>query len=117
MLAVIGIAVGDELAIAHPDHDPTLGFTTITFGGPALFLLAQIFFLSGALGHVPRSRPLGLAALAILAVATAQLTLIVGIAASTAVLVAVAIADTVRRSDHRESRDAPLEGAEEPVAG
>jgi low temperature requirement protein LtrA len=117
VLAVIGIAVGDELAIAHPDYDPTLGFTIITFGGPALFLLAQIFFLSGALGHVPRSRPLGLAALAILAVATAPLTLIVGIAASTAVLVAVAIADTVRRSDQRESRAASLEGAEEPVAG
>ena len=60
------------------------------------FLLAQIFFLREAVGHVPRSRPLGLAALAILAVATAPLTLIVGITASTAVLVAVAIADTVR---------------------
>jgi hypothetical protein len=37
----------------------------------------------------------GLAALAILAVATAQLSLIAGIAASSAVLIAVAIADTV----------------------
>jgi hypothetical protein len=27
VLALIGIAVGDELAIAHPDDDPTLGFT------------------------------------------------------------------------------------------
>ena len=95
VLAVIGIGVGDELAIAHPGDDATLGFTILTFGGPALFLLAQVFFLREALGHVPRSRPLGLAALAILAVATAPLTLIVGIAASTAVLVAVAIADTV----------------------
>jgi low temperature requirement protein LtrA len=96
VLAVLGIAVGDELAIAHPGDEPTLGFTILTFGGPALFLLAQAFFLGEALGHVPRSRPLGLAALAILAVATAPLTLIVGIAASTAVLVAVAIADTIQ---------------------
>jgi low temperature requirement protein LtrA len=96
VLALIGIAVGDELAIAHPDDDTTLGFTILTFGGPALFLLAQVFFLRQVLGHVPRSRSLGLAALAILAVATAPLTLIVGIAASTAVLVTVAIADTVR---------------------
>jgi low temperature requirement protein LtrA len=96
VLALIGIAVGDELAIAHPGDDATRGFTTLTFGGPALFLLAQIFFLREAVGHVPRSRPLGLAALAILAVATAPLTLIVGVTASTAVLVAVAIADTVR---------------------
>jgi low temperature requirement protein LtrA len=95
VLALIGIAVGDELAIAHPDDDATLGFTILTFGGPALFLLAQIFFLAEAVGSVPRSRPLGLAALVILAVATAPLTLIVGIAASAAVLVAVATADTV----------------------
>jgi low temperature requirement protein LtrA len=96
VLALIGIAVGDELAIAHPGDDATLGFTILTFGGPALFLLAQVFFLREAVGQVPRSRPLALAALAILAVATAPLTLIVGITASTAVLVAVAIADTVR---------------------
>jgi low temperature requirement protein LtrA len=95
VLAVIGIAVGDELAIAHPGDDVTLGFTILAFGGPALFLVAQGFFLRGALGNVPRSRPLGLAALAILAVATAPLTLIVGIAASSAVLVAVAVGDTV----------------------
>jgi low temperature requirement protein LtrA len=95
MLALIGIAVGDELAIAHPGDDATLGSTILTFGGPALFLLAQVFFLREALGTTPRSRPLGLAALAILAVATAPLTLIAGIAASSAVLVAVAIADTV----------------------
>jgi low temperature requirement protein LtrA len=96
VLALIGIAVGDELAIAHPSDDATRGFTILTFGGPALFLLAQVFFLREAVGQVPRSRPLALAALAILAAATAPLTLIVGITASTAVLVAVAIADTVR---------------------
>jgi low temperature requirement protein LtrA len=95
VIAVIAIAVGDELAIAHPGDDTTLGFAILTFGGPALFLLAQAFFLRQALGQVPRSRLLGLAALAIVAVATAPLTLIVAIAASTAVLVAVAVADTV----------------------
>jgi low temperature requirement protein LtrA len=95
VLALIGIAVGDEMAIAHPDDKATLGFTILTFGGPALFLLAQTLFLAEALGSVPRSRVLSLAALAILAFATASLALIVGIAAATAVLVAVAIADTV----------------------
>jgi low temperature requirement protein LtrA len=95
VIALIGTAVGDELAIAHPDDEATLGFTILAFGGPALFLLAQVFFLRDVIGRVPHSRPLGLAALALLAVATAPLSLIVGIAASTAVLVAVAIADTV----------------------
>jgi hypothetical protein len=47
---------------------------------------------------VPRSRVLGLAALAILGVATAPLTLITGLAASGAVLLAVAIADTVQEA-------------------
>jgi low temperature requirement protein LtrA len=95
VLALIGIAVGDELTIADPGDDTTLGFSILTFGGPALFLLAQVFFLREALGRVPRSRWLGLAALAVLAVATAPLPLIVGIAAAAAVLVGVAISDTV----------------------
>jgi low temperature requirement protein LtrA len=95
VIAVIAIAVGDELAIAHPGDDTTLGFLLLTFGGPALFLLAQAYFLRHALGRVPRSRLVGLAALALLAVATAPLALIVGIAASAVVLVAVAAADTV----------------------
>ncbi len=99
VLALIGIAVGDQLAIAHPGDEATLGFTILSFGGPALFLLAQVIFLRAALGHVPMSRTLGLAALAILAVATSQLTMIVGVAASSAVLVAVAIADTLSEGD------------------
>ena len=106
VLALIGIAVGDELAIAHPGDDATLGFTLLTFGGPALFLLAQFFFLRKVLEHVPRSRPVGMVALAILAVATAPLTLIVGIAASTAVLFAVAVADTVREDEQALTRSA-----------
>ena len=96
VLSLIAIAVGDELAIAHPGDDATLGFTLLTFGGPALFLLGQVIFVRAALGRVPRSRALGLAALAVLAVITAPLTLMSGIAAAAAVLVAVAITDTAR---------------------
>jgi low temperature requirement protein LtrA len=104
VLALIAIAVGDELAIAHPGDDATLGFAILSFGGPALFLLAQVFFLRAALGRVPRSRTLGMAALAILAVATAPVTLLAGIVASSGVLVAVAITDTIRRSDQPATR-------------
>jgi len=95
VLALIGIAVADELAIAHPSDDVTLGFAILAFGGPALFLLAQLLFQREVFGDVPRSRSLGLAALAVLAIATAPLSLIVAIAASTAVIVAVATGDTV----------------------
>jgi low temperature requirement protein LtrA len=106
VLALIGIAVADELAIAHPGDDATLGFTVLAFGGPALFLLAQLLFHRAALGYVPRSRPLGAAALALLAVATAPLALIIGIAASSAVLVGVAIADTVPAREPAQSQPA-----------
>jgi low temperature requirement protein LtrA len=103
VLALIAIAVGDELAIAHPGEDATLGFTVLTFGGPALFLFAQAVFMRAARGRVPRSRVLALAALAILAIATAPLTMIAGIAAAAAVLVAVAIPDTVGERDQAPS--------------
>lgn len=106
VLALIGIAVADELAIAHPGDDATFAFTLLAFGGPALFLLAQLFFLRGATGQVARSRLLGVVALVILAVATAQLSLIVGIAAATIVLVGVAIADTVGQGDRTPSPSA-----------
>lgn len=96
VLGLISIAVADELVVAHPGDDATLGFMVLAFGGPALFLLAQILFQHAALGRGPRLRWVGLAALAILAVATARLTLIFGIAASSAVLIAVAITDTLR---------------------
>jgi len=93
VLALIAIAVADELAIAHPGDDATLGFTLLAFGGPIVFLLAQVLFIHAALGRVARTRALAVAALAILAVATAPLTLLAGIAAASAVLVAVAAAD------------------------
>jgi low temperature requirement protein LtrA len=108
VLALIGVAVADEMAIAHPGDDSTRGFTSLAFGGPALFLLAQVIFLREAVGRVSRRRLLGLAALAILAIATAPLTLIAGIAASSAVLVAVAIADTLHESVPAPSKAASV---------
>jgi hypothetical protein len=94
------------MAIAHPGDDATLGFTILTFGGPALFLITQVVFHRTVLQYLPRSRLLGLAALAILAVVTSPLAMIAGIAASSAVLVAVAVADTLARAIERR-RDSP----------
>jgi len=102
VLALIGIAVGDELAIAHPGGDPTLGFTLLTFGGPALFLLSQTLFMAQTIGSVSRARVVALVSLVAFAFATAPLSLIAGIAASSAVLVAVAVADTLAAGDTTE---------------
>jgi low temperature requirement protein LtrA len=101
VLALIAIAVGDEMAIAHPEDEATLGFTILTFGGPALFLLAQWIFQREALGRSPRPLVVGMAALAILAVATAPLALLPGITAAAVVLVGVAVSATVATTPGR----------------
>jgi low temperature requirement protein LtrA len=94
VVGIIGIAVGDELAIAHP-HDPTtLGVSVLVFGGPLIFLLAQLGFMRQAAGSAPRSRALACLVLPLLGLATAPFSLLAAVAAATAVLVAVAIADT-----------------------
>lgn len=94
VIGIIAIAVGDELAIAHP-HDPnTVSTAVLIFGGPAIFLLAQMAFMRGATGRTPRSRTLACIVLAALSIATAPLGLLAAVVASSAVLIAVAIADT-----------------------
>jgi low temperature requirement protein LtrA len=105
VLALIATAVGDQLAIADPGGEATLGFTLLTFGGPALFLLAQVVFQRKAAGRAAHSRVVALAALVALAFVTAPLAMIAGIAASTAVLVAVAIADTAPAPRVRTGED------------
>jgi low temperature requirement protein LtrA len=97
VIGIVAIAVGDELAIAHP-HDPvTASIAVLVFGGPAIFLLAQLAFMREATGEMPRSRLLACAALLVLGLATAPLSLLAAVISSSAVLLAVAIADT--RSD------------------
>jgi low temperature requirement protein LtrA len=94
VIGIVAIAVGDELAIAHP-HDPsTLDTAVLIFGGPAIFLLAQLGFMRRATGRAPRTRVLACGALAVLALATAPLSLLAAVIASSAVLLAVAIDDT-----------------------
>jgi low temperature requirement protein LtrA len=93
VIGIIAIAVGDELAIAHPHDSTTLGISALVFGGPAIFLLAQVGFMRMATGGLSRSRLIACAALPVLAIATAPLDLLAAVAAATSVLVAVAIGD------------------------
>jgi low temperature requirement protein LtrA len=94
VIGIIAIAVGDELAIVNP-HDPnTLNTAALIFGGPAIFLLAQLGYMRRVTGSVPQSRLLACLALIVLAVATAPLGLLAAVAASSATLLAVAVADT-----------------------
>lgn len=94
VIGIIAIAVGDELAIAHPGDPVGLDQAVLIFGGPALFLLAQLAFMRSAAGSLPRSRVVACGALLVLALVTAPLDLLAAVVAATAVLVAVAVADT-----------------------
>jgi low temperature requirement protein LtrA len=94
VVGIVAIAVGDELAIAHPHGPNTAATAVLIFGGPALFLLAQLGFMRRATGSLQRPRVVACLALAALAILTAPLSLLAAVVASSAILVAVAIADT-----------------------
>jgi low temperature requirement protein LtrA len=95
VIGVIGIAVGDELAIADPVYEgTTTAISALIFGGPAVFLLAQLAFSHQATGVISQARICACIALVFLALLTASLPLLVAVIAASLVLLGVAIADT-----------------------
>jgi low temperature requirement protein LtrA len=94
VVGIVAIAVGDELAIADPSGSVTASTAALIFGGPAIFLLAQLAFMREAAGAAPRSRLIACAVLLALALATAPLSLLAAVISASAVLLAVAAADT-----------------------
>ena len=105
VVGIIAIAVGDELAIAFPTETGDAATAALVFGGPAIFLLAQLAFMRQASGQTPRARVGGCIALAVLALLTSPVSLLVMVIAASAVLLAVAISDT------RLEPGAPSDGA------
>lgn len=92
VIGIIAIAVGDELAIAEPGYPLiTTAMSALIFGGPAIFLLAQLAFFHQATGEVSQSRIVACVALAL---ATSSFTLLAAVIAASLVLLGVAIADT-----------------------
>jgi low temperature requirement protein LtrA len=94
VIGIVAIAVGDELAIAQPEADGSAAAIALIFGGPAIFLLAQLAFVRQAAGRSPRARVGGCLALAVLALLTIPFSLVVAVLAASAVLLAVAVIDT-----------------------
>jgi low temperature requirement protein LtrA len=91
---IIAIAVGDELAIADPGAGGDASTAALVFGGPLIFLLAQMAFMRRATGRLPTPRVVACVALVALGFATVPLALLVAVIAASAVLVAVAVEDT-----------------------
>jgi low temperature requirement protein LtrA len=94
VIGVIGIAVGDELAIASPGYDGDATMTALIFGAPAIFLLAQLAFIRQATGVTSRSRVIACMALVFLALVAASIALLASVVLASLVLLAVAVADT-----------------------
>jgi low temperature requirement protein LtrA len=87
---VIVVAVGIEQTVAHPAGSTSAAAACVILGGPALFLAGNAVFKFVLTEHVPHSRLLAIAALALLA----PLALVVSPLAlsATATLVVTAVA-------------------------
>ena len=102
---IVVCAVGDELVIAHPGGhvEPAAAFALI--GGPALYLVGNMFFKRASAKYYPLSHLVGLGLLAVLAPIHAALTPLALGAATSAVFVVVAVWETrsLRSQAHRPS--------------
>jgi low temperature requirement protein LtrA len=98
--AMIVIAVGDELVIAHPLGHTDVRLVVLVFGGPALYLAVQAGQAIWQRSPVDRSRSrvVALVALVVLGVLSLRVPPFVAAVFAAAPLVGVAISDARRRS-------------------
>ena len=90
---VVG-AVGDELTIAHPAGHLELPAAIALLGGPALYLLGNVFFKRASAKYYPLSHLAGLGMLALIAPFSLLVTPLALGTATTVVLITVAIWET-----------------------
>jgi low temperature requirement protein LtrA len=102
---IVVCAVADELVIAHPGGhvEPAAAFALI--GGPALYLAGNVFFKRASAKYYPLSHLVGLVLLGALVPLHALLAPLALSAATTAVLIVVAVWETrsLRGQAHRPS--------------
>jgi low temperature requirement protein LtrA len=92
---LIAVAVGNEHAIAHPDERTSAVLSASLFGGPALFLLAQAWYLRTVPRVSPRAQVIG--SIALVALGSAALTVDAHVALTIAALCLVIVAIFDRR--------------------
>jgi low temperature requirement protein LtrA len=98
---IIVVAVADELVLAHPSGHIERAATAAVLGGPALYLLGNILFKRSVAKWLPLSHLVGLAALVALVPAATHLSPLILGTAATAVLVIVAIWETLSLKSYR----------------
>jgi low temperature requirement protein LtrA len=91
---IVVCAVADEITIAHPDGHLELPAAIALLGGPALYLIGNVFFKRASAKHYPLSHLAGLGALALVAPFALFFTPLALSAMTTLVLIAVAVWET-----------------------
>jgi len=104
---IVVSAVADELTIAHPGGHLHLPEAACLLGGPALYLAGNIFFKRASARYYPLSHLVGLGLLVLLAPVALWLTPLMLGAATTAVLIVVALWETISFSRGAATSSAP----------
>jgi len=91
---IVVCAVADELTIAHPGGHMELSSAVALLGGPALYLAGNVFFKRASAKYYPLSHLVGLGMLAVIAPFAMLFTPLALGAATTAVMITVAIWET-----------------------
>ena len=92
---IIVAAVGDELVLAHPDGPTNVKTAAILLAGPALYLLGNLFFKRATADRPALSHIVGLVLLALLVPVSFAMQPLAFSAATTLVLVLVAVWETL----------------------
>lgn len=104
---IVVSAVGDELALAHPDGHMELATAVVLLTGPALYLMGDLLFRRATSNGTPRSHIVGLLALALLTPFSMRLTPAVLSLAASLIMIAVAASESfLRRREHEAGASA-----------
>ncbi|MEJ8858058.1 low temperature requirement protein A [Variovorax robiniae] len=98
---IIVSAVADELVIGHGEHHVEWKYLGALLGGPAIYLFGNALFKRVVYGFTPQSHIGGLLALALIAPFASHLSVATVGAMTTAVMVAVAVLESVWRRRSR----------------
>jgi low temperature requirement protein LtrA len=106
---IVVVAVGDGIVLKHPHGYADAASIAVLLGGPALFLVGNLLFKLVTAGWLPLSHLVGLALLAALAPTGLVLSPLLLGAATTLVLVIVAVWETLSLGStwqHQAEREA-----------
>jgi len=117
LASLISLAVASELAIEDPTGDSSLTLCLLMFGGPALYIAVQTWYLWAAIGRHATSGALAVLALAAgAAVATATAPVVVALILCGTLLALVGITVATRETAQSQKEAAGVRAPVKPVA-